>query len=358
MHVALIKTGALGDVVRTTALVPGLLRLDPDARITWITAPGALDLVRHHPGVARAASIADGPDAPWRRDRYDRIVSLDDGDQEGRLASPLAARGGRLSGAYQAPDGRRLYTPDLDAWFGMGVLRPEGQGGLTAANALKARNGRTVAEILHDGLGLPGPVGRPLVPVPAPDARAADDRLDAAGLLGRRPLVGLNTGAGARWRLKSWGEGQTAELARRLADDRGAAVVVLGGPAEGDRNARIVAEAGRPGRVVAGPIDLPLLGFAAILARLDLLVTSDSLALHLAVSQGTPVVAFFGPTSSAEIALHGLGEKVVTPLPCRCCYLRDCDVRPDCMRSIPVESLLSAALRRLPATTSQLGLNP
>ncbi len=66
MHVALIKTGALGDVVRTTALVPGLLRLDPEIQLTWVTAPGALDLVRYHPHVSRAVCINDPPSAAWR----------------------------------------------------------------------------------------------------------------------------------------------------------------------------------------------------------------------------------------------------------------------------------------------------
>ena len=37
--ILILKTGALGDVVRTTALVPGLRSAHPDARITWVTAP-------------------------------------------------------------------------------------------------------------------------------------------------------------------------------------------------------------------------------------------------------------------------------------------------------------------------------
>lgn len=345
MHVALIKTAALGDVVRTTALVPGLLRLYPGLRLTWITAPGVRDLLRRHPDIHRVVPIDDPSDASWRTDAYDWIISLDDGLEECRLASGLAASGARLSGAFEAPDGRRLYTPDVQPWFGMGILRPEEQGGLTSANVLKARNTKTVATLLYECLGLPGPVGRPLVPVPEADSRSASDWLGFVGLLGRRPLVGLNTGAGGRWRFKSWGEDQSAELARRLLEEAGAsAVVVLGGPAEEARNARIVSAAGHPA-VIPAPTGLSLLAFTALLGRLDLLVTSDSLALHLAVSQDVPVVSFFGPTSAPEIELYGRGSKVVTPLECRCCYLKDCDVRPHCMQTIDVEMMLEAARR-------------
>lgn len=347
MRVAIIKTGALGDVVRTTALVPGLRRLDPRLELTWITAPGALELVRHHPDVARAVTVDDPVDAPWRRDRYDWLISLDDDAEACRLASGLAAD--RLSGAYEAPDGRRRYTDDVEAWFGMGILRAPERGGLDRANELKRRNTRTVATILYEALGLPGPPGRPHLGVAEADRRGARRLLAGLGLSPDRPVVGMNTGAGSRWRFKSWGEDRTADLAARLHDELGLGVLVLGGPAEADRNGRIAARAGRPG-VVAAPADLPLLAFAALIGGCRLLVTSDSLALHLGVALGTPVVAFFGPTSAAEIELYDAGEKVVTPLACRCCYLKDCDVRPHCMQSIGVDDLLGAVRRRLPGS--------
>ena len=230
----------------------------------------------------------------------------------------------------------------------MGILRPAEQGGLTTANALKAQNTKTVATLLYECLGLPGPVGHTTIPVPDSEAKAASDWLDSVGLTNRRPLIGLNTGAGGRWRFKSWGEDQSAKLARLLLDESTAgAVIVLGGPAEQDRNARIISAAGHPA-VIPAPTDLSLLAFTALLSRLSLLVTSDSLALHLAVSQDVPVVSFFGPTSAPEIELYNRGEKVVTPLECRCCYLKDCDVRPHCMQTIDVPTMLSAVRRWLP----------
>jgi heptosyltransferase-2 len=238
----------------------------------------------------------------------------------------------------------------MEPWFGMGVLRPAEQGGLETANALKKQNRKTVATILYECLGLPGPIGHTAIPVPTAELAEAQTWLEETGLANHHPRIGLNTGAGGRWRFKSWGEDQTAELARRLHDEEGAAVVVLGGPTEVERNRRIVTAANRP-RVLAAPTDLSLLTFTALLARCDLVVTSDSLALHLAVSQHTPVLAFFGPTSAAEIELYGLGEKLVTPLPCACCYLKDCAVRPHCMQTIKVEMFLQAYRRWRAATT-------
>jgi heptosyltransferase-2 len=56
-----------------------------------------------------------------------------------------------------------------------------------------------------------------------------------------------------------------------------------------------------------------------------LVLTSDSYCLHVAVARRVPVVAFFAPTSAAEIELHGLGEKVVSTAPDACSYRRDAD---------------------------------
>jgi len=345
MRIALIKLGALGDVVRTTSLVPGLKRLEPEMELTWVTDPAAVPLVGYHGDVSFVRTPEEP--GPWREQAYDWVISLDDSRVACHLASGL--RSTQLSGAYRATDGSLRYTPDLAEWFGMGLLRSAEDGGLEAANRLKQRNGRTFGQILFEGLGLPGPVERPAVQVPA-TARVEAARM-VADLAGAKsgPAIALNTGASARWRYKSWGEDQTAALAQRLHDELGATVIVTGGVEESARNERIVAAAARP-HVVAAPIVLDLLVFTALLGECNLVVTSDSLAMHLALSQAVRTIVFFGPTSDAEIDLFGLGEKVVTTLPCRRCYLQDCDVRPHCMQSIEVERMFDTTARWLRRT--------
>jgi heptosyltransferase-2 len=344
MRIALIKTGALGDVVRTTALLPGLRRLHPELDLTWITAPGALPLVQNHPDVSRAVTIDDPPDTAWRHERYDWLISLDDDPEACRIASRLSAA--RVSGGYEAPEGQRRYTADVEPWFGMGILRPAEQGGLDRANELKKLNTKTVGTILYESLGLPFPVSRPYLALGSRHQEMARGCVESLGLPLQVPVVGMNTGAGSRWRFKSWGEDQTAALAARLHDELGVAVLVLGGPAESERNGRIVRAANRP-LVVEAPTNLELLSFAALINLCRVLLTSDSLALHLGAALNKPVVAFFGPTSGAEIDLYDLGEKIITPLECGCCYLKTCDVRPHCMQSIGVDRLFEAVGRWL-----------
>ena len=58
---------------------------------------------------------------------------------------------------------------------------------------------------------------------------------------------------------------------------------------------------------------------------MDLVITSDSLALHLAIAQGIKSLSFFAPTSSAEIGLFDNGVKVESLSEDYCSYVSDAD---------------------------------
>ena len=87
--------------------------------------------------------------------------------------------------------------------------------------------------------------------------------------------------------------------------------------------------------------------FFSLLSLSDILISSDTLALHAALALKKKVVGLFGPTSASEIELYGRGEKVVAPVSCRCCYLPDCDVEPNCMESITPEMVFGAVKKLL-----------
>jgi heptosyltransferase-2 len=121
------------------------------------------------------------------------------------------------------------------------------------------------------------------------------------------------------------------------------AFVLLGGPGEFERNRAIAGALADGVRLVDAGCDNPLLEFAALVSRCDLLVTSDSLALHVAVALDVRLVAFFAPTSAAEIELYGLGEKVVSTASDYCSYRPDADVS-----TLTPERIAQAVLRQLP----------
>ncbi len=88
--------------------------------------------------------------------------------------------------------------------------------------------------------------------------------------------------------------------------------------------------------------------FQALIGRCDLIVSGDSLGMHLAIAEKRPVVVLFGPTCPQEIELYGRGEKIVSPLACAPCYRAECDRGPTCMQAIEPETVVAAVKRWLP----------
>jgi heptosyltransferase-2 len=349
VRILIIKTAALGDVLRTTSILPGLVRRWPQARVTWATSPAAADLVAHHPLVERVHPVDAADEESVRKatadlgtSRWDWVISLDDEVPLCRLAAALPAA--RLSGAYFAPGAGPTYTPDTAPWFDMGLLSKHGK---AEADRLKVANRRSHPAIYADMLGIE--MGRPQLPLPAAAMACAAEFARRHALEDVRPLIGLNTGAGGRWRSKGLPPGRAVELVRALDAARGssATFLLLGGPEEAGRNRELLADlrALRPApRIVDGGTSNGLLEFAALVDRCDVLISSDSLALHVAVARGVPVVAFFAPTSAAEIELYGQGEKVASTAPDYCSYRPDAD-----NATITAERLCAAALRVLAA---------
>src|SRR5258708_19696281 len=87
--ILILKTAALGDVLRTTSILPGLAKRHPSAAITWATAPEAVDLVRTHPRVAEVVALdANSPSILAAR-QWEWVISLDDEDPLSALPPPL-----------------------------------------------------------------------------------------------------------------------------------------------------------------------------------------------------------------------------------------------------------------------------
>lgn len=346
MHqILILKTAALGDVLRTTSILPGLRARHPRSRTTWVTAPDAVDLVRYHPLVDEVVPfVANSPAAVQElgvrlsTSTWERVLSLDEEEGCCRLASVVPTK--RLSGAwFDERTLARRYTPDVGPWFDLGLLSVLGK---RAADALKRANRQSHAQILAGMLGVRP--GKPQLVLDDEAERAGEDlrrRLEAEHT---RPWIGLNTGAGGRWTSKALPVERVWGLARSLHEALGrkATFLLFGGPSEAERNRQIAAELeGRLPLVDTG-CDNPLLRFAALVSQCDLLVSSDSLALHVAIARGVRVLAFFAPTPAAEIDVFGAGEKVESTAPDAGSYRPDADTS-----TLTVERLRDAALRQL-----------
>lgn len=343
--ILILKLGALGDVLRTTFL-PGLyIHKYPSAEITWVTDHNAVSLLKGHPSIQRIVAFQDtaARDA-LKQEQFDLVISLDDEREACAFASTLQTK--ELHGAYLAEDGAVQYTASVEPWFGMGLLRPAELGGKQKADQLKAANRRTFQDIFTNMLGLSSVVRtvadtKPELYLTLDELNAGHNFLEQHGLLSSHLIIGINAGAGIRWQLKWLSEEKTAALADALVPKYQATILLLGGVDETERNKRIHQLCKEQTHVVFVQPSLSVRHFASIVNCCDLVIASDSLALHISLALQKQTVAFFGPTSPWEIEMFGLGKRVYKEHPCLYCYRKD--IFPDsCIEQVQVTDILNA----------------
>lgn len=313
MNILIVKHGALGDVVRTSYFAAALReKCGAGLRLSWITAPSSLPLLRFHPQIDDLFTSFDEAETV----EYDRIYSLD--DERDILEGVAQLRSRAVTGAF-IRDGITGYSEDSASWFDMGLLSRFGK---MRADELKKLNGRGHAEIFREIFD---------VPHVTPDFHGNPrlERWAAEEFEGKGRLIGINPFAGGRWPSKELRLGELVAIVDSILSGEapfgyGCSVVLFGAGQDHRRNLEL---AGRfpATRVLVPSTDDSILRLAAVIRRLDAMITSDSLAMHLAVSQRVPTLAFFAPTSASEIDDFGVVAKVVSTAADYCSYRRDAD---------------------------------
>ncbi|MGH7347858.1 MAG: lipopolysaccharide heptosyltransferase I, partial [Candidatus Rokuibacteriota bacterium] len=289
MNIALVKLSAIGDVVHALPVAAALHAALPQARLVWIVERREAAVLRGNPALSEIVPVDT---RTWRRARR-----------------PLAVA--ETTGALVALR-RHLRASRFDVAIDLQGLVKSGV--ITAATGAPLRIGFAAAHC-REGLNAlftnqrvtPSPAARHVVdryltlvePLGArarsvefslPTDGAAQARVDeflmGAGLKPRDRLVVLNPGAGRAD--KRWPNERFHGLARRLADEAGAAVLVIWGPNE-LADARAIVGAQTPGgAILAPPTNLDEL--LAVLRRASVVVAADTGPLHLAAALGTRCV--------------------------------------------------------------------
>jgi ADP-heptose:LPS heptosyltransferase len=155
-----------------------------------------------------------------------------------------------------------------------------------------------------------------------------------------KPLVGLATGCGPRWAHRNWPDEHWTELAKSLVSEK-FGVVLLGGPAEDEKNQRIARVSGA---VYPGHFSLPV--FFSLINQLNLVVTPVSLALHVALGLGKRVVLFNNIFSPYEFEMYDQGVILEPDYKCTCYYDPVCPIG-GCMKYLRPERVLDAIKKEL-----------
>ncbi len=179
-----------------------------------------------------------------------------------------------------------------------------------------------------------------------------EDRASVAALLAEK---GVKPGEpflvfcpAGNWDQKRWPPERFAALGDELIRCRHEKIVITGEARDLSLAEKIASLMKEKPVILCGKTSLKQL--AALLKSAALVVSNDTGAMHVAQSQGTKVIALFGPTDPRLTGPSGTGPKVILRKEVGCnddppCYYVDC---PDtiCMKAIQVEDVLDAVQKR------------
>ena len=282
--ILIVKLQYVGDTLGVVPVVAALKRHAPGLTVDVLIHKECSELIAHHSDIRRVW-IYDREEAKrnffstfayhipliakLRREKYDIVIALTQGER------PFF-----LSYVTGAPL-RLTYTIDSIVTRMMNAFADQNTGR------------RHFIEVDVDVLryfGIETQNIELMIPVPA-EVRAKIQYRLVPGLSPEKLSVAIHPGA--RKQMRQWNPERYAQIARRLHDEYGAWIVLLGGPGEENLLETIEQKMGFP--AVLKSCSLSLLDMAAVFSQCRVFIGNDSGPGHIAAAVGCPTLSLFGP---------------------------------------------------------------
>lgn len=331
VSVLLVHLGALGAVVRSTTLLRAIKRKFPTAMITWVTDAPAHHLLNQHPAIDRVLTTSEADLLQLSALEFECAFVID--------------KSLKAAGVLQRANVDQVYGFKVHPKNGAilpATMAAEELWSLGLDNHKKFfQNQKPETQLMIEALEL-GPYQRDDYWLPLSleeERRSQDRRVGWLETRNKKIVIGLNTGCSAVIPYKKLTIDFHREMICRIQRDfTDAVVVLLGGPEDSERN-KAIAE-GLP--VIASETTSGLRDGLVSVAACDVVITGDSLGMHMAISQKKQVIAWFGPTCAHEIDLFDRGFKVLSQSPCSPCWKRTCEKSIMCYDQVSLEEIVHA----------------
>jgi len=275
-RILILRMGPLGETILTTPVIRALRKRFPTAHIAYMVAPTREALVAANPNLNEVIT-------------YEKAVP--------KLIYGIMKRSFQMAVILQPTFRLVLHTFLARIPFRVGFETHSGGRKLlhiAVPNCTHQHETGRYLDVVR-GLGIEPESDEPEVFVDAASRKWADNFLATSGIDVKRPLIGLNPGAGATYR--RWSKAGFAKLGELLHQAYNAQLLITAGRWEGTLPHE-VAE-----RMSCSPIivtDTTPMQLAGILQRLDLFISNDTGPMHLSTAVKTPTIALFGASNPLQ----------------------------------------------------------
>lgn len=291
------KVVSLGDVVRCTVILESLKEKYEDSNITWLVAPEAFPLLADNPYIDRILVWDEFVPFVLMREQFDMVVNLE-----------------KIHGICALAD-------MIQAWEKVGFRFDSRSGEYSAyersVGATKYIQSKASGEKSHDIWQ------RVLVEMVGCEWKGQEYSLGYKPKPKQFYDVGFNYYVGSKWPTKAMVKERWEELAKKLELQN-----ISYSWQQGMSN---------------------LYEYMDWIAGCKVLVTNDSLGVHLALAMRKSVVVLFGSTSGEEIDYYGRGASIypkfgnmLNEYQCVPCYNPTCKKEKHCMDFIDLDDIVES----------------
>ncbi len=332
-QILLIHLGALGAVVRSTALLKSIQKKYPNSQITWVTAKLANQLLLNHPDIHRILTLNETDMLILSVLTFDVAFVIDKSIE--------------ATGILKKTKAREVYGFIADE---VGVIHFHNskaeelwQIGLNDEIKFKV-NKKSEIQLITEALELDYQCDDYNLPLEKNETDLRYLRYQQWSSNNQKVVIGLNTGCANVITAKKLSVENHRELIRKLQKNSNLSIVLLGGPEDSERNIEI---ASGYQNVILSPTTFGLRDGLVSVAATDVVITGDSLGMHMAISQKKQVIAWFGPTCAHEIELYGRGQKILSKAPCSPCWKRSCHKPVMCYDLVNLDEIIHAVQKSI-----------
>ena len=300
--IAIINLYGIGDVLLTTPSIRAIKKGNPSSELFYICQSSAVSVLINNPRLdeivsLRTSSLIEWVKYGWKmfRKHIDLSIVIHPGERNSLAAYLSFAKykiGYLFSNVVVSTGGVQIKNFKLDKnthWVDCGLL---------VIRALGCKPSRKDLEIYA-----------------SPEDIDRAKRFFQENTLDRKYTVGLFPGG--KWEWKRWGSDKFAESCNLLKCKYN--VVLIGGISDQPIINEVVN--------ICGDVEIPSLITKTLgeltesIRQCDVLVTNDTVALHIADAVRTRTVSIFGPTNPKKLAPQGAFHKVIfKALYCQPCY--------------------------------------
>ncbi|MBN1899041.1 MAG: glycosyltransferase family 9 protein [Spirochaetes bacterium] len=332
--ILLINLDALGDVLMTTASLKPIKREYPQSTIYWVTDRSAVPLLENNPLIYRVMPFGFESFLILKSMRFDLVLNADKSLKSAAFAGEMDSgiKKGFSMNSYGV-----VIPFDKEAQYNYEM-------GLN--DALKFKQNRlTGQKILADTFGLDYKRDEYILELDESQKRFVNNLKKRYKIKGNDVVIGFNTGCSPLYPHKKIKKENIIKIIRRLHKDHPEIKIALfGGKNETFINKTIVSSL--KFNVINTPTEEGLKTGMAAMDIADIIVTADTLGMHIGIALKKEMVVWYNVSCAAEIDLYGRGEKIISKVDCSPCWKPDCDSLV-CHETIDLEELYHAIKREI-----------